>query len=239
MRFLLLLLLLCSPAFGEIQLDGGTPNEVLAVQALIEHFADTEVIIRTDPWYTSLPVFVVYAEAAASFGDCAVNPLIEALMDGNSQVCVAAAIALEAVGPAAIKAKPLLEEMLQSEDDRTNILACGIIRGIGPNAVELINSVMVCLDSENFHVQYWACRALGGIGPNATQAIDRLCELLKDGVASVRRNAALALGEIAIGLDDPTVIQALEQATEDYSHLVRVAAQEALITIENFQKNPC
>ena len=133
--------LLCSPASGEIQLDESTPNEVIAVQALIECFDCTDVIVRTEPWYTSLPVFVVYAEAAASFGECAVYPLMVALEDENPQVRTAAAIALEAIGPASIKAKPLLEEMLQSDNDRTKILACAIIRGIGPDAAELVDLV--------------------------------------------------------------------------------------------------
>jgi len=237
MRFLFLLLLLCSPASADIQLDEGIPNEVLAVQALIERFDDTDTIVRTEPWFQTLPVFVAYAEAAASFGDCAVDPLIEALQDENPQVRVAAAIALEAVGPASIKAKPLLEEMLQSDDDRTNILACAIIRGIGPGACELVDSVMTCLDSENFHVQYWACRALGGVGSEAISATDKLVKLLETSTASVRRNAALALGLMYKCQGEPgSIIQALEQVIEnDYSVPVKDAAKEALI---NIRKSP-
>ncbi len=238
MRFLLLLLL-CSPTFADIQLDEGTPNEVLAVQVLIERFGDTDIITRTEPWFTVVPVFVVYAEAAASFGNCAVDPLIVVLQDENLQVRVAAAFALEAVGPASIKAKLLLEEMLQSDDDFTITLACAIIRGIGPDAIELVDPVMTCLDHKNFHVQYWACRALGGIGLNATPAADKLIELLKTGVASVRRNAALALGQIYKFRGDQTVnvIRALLQVIEnDYSMPVKAAAEEAL---KNIHKLPC
>ena len=238
MRFLFVLLLLCSPAFAEIQLDEGTPNEVIAVQALIDRFGDTEIIIRTEPWFHTLPAFVIYAEAAASFGDCAVDPLIEVLKGYNPQVRTAAAIALEKVGPTAIEAKPLLEEMLQSDDDHTNILACAIIRGIGPDAVELVDLVKELLYDENFHVQYWACRALGGVGLEAAIVVNELLDRLVTGVASVRRNAALALGEITKSIDNNgPIIQALLQAIEnDYSVPVKDAAREAL---KNIQKNPC
>lgn len=236
MRFIfLLLLLLCSPVFADIQMDEGTPNKVLAVQALIERFDNTETIVRTEPWLNTLPVFVVYAKAVASFGDCAVDPLIIALENENPQVRVAAAIALDEIGSASIKAKPLLEEMLQSEDDRTVIMACCIIRGIGPDAVELVELVMTCLDHDNFHVQYWACRALSAVGPNATPAVEMLCESLENGIGSVRRNAAIALGNIAGSLDRKSlfaVILALEVATEDRCYPVRVAAKEALVKIK-------
>ena len=235
MRFLLALLLLCVPACGgSTQSETTAPSKVAAVQALIDRFDDTEIVVRTEPWYDTRPAFVDHAEAVAAFGDCAVDPLIVALEDENPQVRVAAAVALEIIGPAAIKAKPLLEEMLQSDDDRTNILACGIIRGIGgPDAIELTDLVMTLLDNENFHVQYWACRALGGIGPRAAPAAaGKLIELLETGVASVRQNAAITLGNIAAGLEDKSaVIQALERTTEDYSHLIRVAAEEALTKI--------
>jgi HEAT repeat protein len=245
MRFLLVLLLLCAPAVAAvpvIELDEDTPNQVIAVEALIERFDDSDVIVRYVPWEHSLPAFVAYAEAVATFGDCAVGPLMVALQDENPQVRVAAAIALEAVGPAAIEAKPLLIEMLQSDDDRTNILACGIIRGIGPGAGELTDLLKSQLCNQNFHVQYWSCRALGGIGTNAEPAVGMLSNLLVRGVASVRRNAATALGDIAVGLDQKSqddIVQALQLATTDWSHCVCVAAREALLKIENFKKNPC
>jgi HEAT repeat protein len=237
MRFLivLLLLLLCLPACLPMSNQMETLlADVAAVQALIEQFDDTEIITRMEPWYDTLPAFVVHAEAAASFGECAVDPLIVALRDENPQVRTAAAIALEAVGPAAIKAKPLLEEMLQSDIDHTNILACAIIRGIGPGAADLVDLVRARLHDENFHVQYWACRALGGIGLDAAHVVNDLLDCLTTGVASVRRNAALALGEITKTIDNNgPIIQALEQVKKnDRSVPVRDAARDALSVIK-------
>lgn len=239
MRFLFALLLLCTPAFGQdIVVDNELPNATIVAEALIDRFDEPGWVIRPDPMCESLPLFAVYAEGVASFGEAAVDPLIVALEDENPQVRIAAAIALDKIGPPALKASPVLEKMLRSDDDRTNILACGIIRGIGPDAAWLTELVIPLLDHENFHVQYWACRALGSIGHNTgVQAAAKLVELLDTGVASVRRNAALALGNIAGGLDGKSqfaAIQALEQtAANDYSHPIREAAKEALAKIKS------
>jgi HEAT repeat protein len=229
MRFVFLLLLLVAPVYGENIVLDDTPNEVVAVQALIDRFDDTTLVIRTDV-YAVTPAFVIYAEAAASFGDCAVDPLIAALDEGG-QIRLAAAIGLQAVGPAAIKAKPFLIEMLASQSDRENILACGIIQGIGPNAVELVPQLRKLLSSDNFHVQYWACRGLSSIGPGAEDAVHDLLLWLKYGVASVRRNAAIAIGNIGPGLACPLIIERLTVALDDRSVPVREAAQEALLKL--------
>jgi HEAT repeat protein len=248
MRFvLILLLLLVSPAFGDnIFLDENTPNEVLAVRLLVDHFSDTGYVIRTEPrvdnskgpgyvispgpWLKYTPAFVVYADLAAAYGDCAVAPLIEALEE-DGQIRMAAAVGLEKIGPTAMRAKPQLIEMLNSSSVTDNILACGIIRGIGPDAVEFTSLLGAQLDNENFHAQYWACRALSAIGPGAGPSADQLIVVLREGVASVRRNAAIALGSIAVDLDGKSkcaVINALEQSKKDYSAPVREAVLEAL-----------
>ena len=230
MRFVFLVLLLVSPAFGEeIRLDADTPNEVLAVQALIERFDDTDYVFRTDPLLEVVPAFAIYAEAAASFGECAINPLIQAL-DGSRQSRVAAAIGLAAIGPLAIKARPQLIEMLET-GGRDSILACAIIQGIGPDAKEFVPQLRLLLAADDFHVQYRACRALSAIGPGAGSTAGALIVALREGVASVRRNAAIALGNIAVELDGKSkwaVIQALRQTQNDYSVPVREAAMEAL-----------
>lgn len=220
MRFVIVLLLLAAPVYGGI-LAANTPDEVLAVQVLIEKFDNANTVTRTD--------FVTFAKAIASFGECAVDPLIEAL-GKEGQIRVAAAVGLEAVGPAAIKATPQLIEMLDASD-RDNILVCGIIRGIGPDAVKLVPLLRTLLDNNNFHVQYWACRALSSIGPGAQMATPDLSKELLTGLASVRRNAAIALGNIAPGMTERQLqetITVLEVAQQDGCHPVREAATEAL-----------
>lgn len=212
---MVVLLMVAAPVYG-------TPDEVLAVQALIEKFDNANTVTGAD--------FVTFAKAIVSFGECAVDPLIEAL-GKEGQIRVAAAVGLEAIGPAAIKATPQLIEMLGASG-RDNILACGIIRGIGPGAVELVPLLRTLLDNNNFHVQYWACRALSSIGPGAHQATSDLCEILIMGIASVRRNAAIALGNIAPGMtlrqlqETINVLEVIK--LRDGCHPVRIEAIEAL-----------
>jgi len=234
MRFViaLLLMLLATPVYG----NANTPDDVMAVQALIEKF-DTPGIVVTEDGRT-VPAFVVYAEAVAAYGDCAVDPLIVALEE-EGQVRVAAAIALDMIGPASIKAKPQLVVLLNSSVDRDNILACGVIRGIGSSAAELVPLVREQLYHKNFHVQYWACRALASIGPGAHAATEDLCERLGTGVASVRRNAAIALGSIAPGMTlrqlQETVNVLEVTKLRDECHPVRIEAVAALAKIAEFQ----
>ena len=233
MRFVLPLLLCVLVYGGYTVLNVNTPD-VLSVQDLIDNFDSTEIITETEPWVSTTPAFVIYAELAASFGECAVDPLIEAL-NGEGQIRVAAAIGLEAVGPAAIKATPQLIEMLEGTNDHDNILACGIIRGIGSDAVKLVPLLQKQLHNDNFHVQYWACRALSSIGPDAAPAVGELVVALREGITSVRRNAAIALGSIAGNLDGKSkwaVIIALEQTKDDSSVPIRDAAVEALTKLK-------
>jgi len=214
-----------------------TSDDVHAVQALIEKF-DTPGFVDVE-YRGTIPVFVIYAEEAATYGECAVEPLIEALEE-EGQVRVAAAIALDIIGPAAIKAKPQLLVLFASDSDRDNILACGICRGIGSGAVELVPQLRLLLDHDNFHVQYWSCRALASIGPGAHAATEDLCRELVTGLASVRRNAAIALGDIAPGMTLRQLQKTMNilkvVSMSDGCHPVRVVAVEALTKITPLNK---
>ena len=83
------------------------------------------------------------------------------------------------------------------------------------------------LKHEDFHTQYYACRALGGIGPKAKSVADELVRLTKEGIASVRRDAAKAIGNIgpAAGAG---VVGPLVELLNDRSHPVREEAAIAL-----------
>ncbi|MHC4297946.1 MAG: HEAT repeat domain-containing protein [Planctomycetota bacterium] len=237
MRFALLLLLLVTPAFSEtVTLEENVSQDVLAVQVLIDQFGDQRLVMWPDPVYETKPVYAALAQSAGSFGECAVKPLTEALCSHELQVRIGGAIGLETVGPAAIGAEPILREMLESQDEVDQKLACGVIRGIGPGAVDLTPQLQILLHSGNFHVQYWACRALGSIGPDAEDAVPELLELLSTGIASVRRNAAIALGQIGPGLSDNLqgiiVTKLLVTACDDILVPVKDACTEALLKFD-------
>ena len=175
-----------------------------------------------------VPGFVVYARACAKL-DGAVEPLVEVLANGSVTSRLAAAVALAEIGVDAIAAEPVLRDMLSGTDIERR-MAAGVIQGIGPAAEPLLDALAPNLYSENFHVQYWTCRALAAIGPAAANLTPDLCYLAENGVASVRRNACLALGDVAVGteyeqLASETLTSVLDN---EFLHPVKVAASTAL-----------
>jgi HEAT repeat protein len=254
LAILLIVLFGCAPANaqGPLGVDRG-PQEItvplaestdtLAVQALIEKFDSPDVLIRTDDegyMMTTVPAFACYAEACAKL-DGAVPILRGVLADihqSSYQRRLGAAIALEAAGPEAVEVLPLLEVMLERPDVRENIMALAIIRGIGPDAASLLSPVRTLLYAENLHVQYWACRAVAAMGDAGEPAVADLCLLLiMDSPASVRRNACIALGEVAPQSENVDIVIRLlaEVLVTDYSHPVQVEAKAALEKIFAYQ----
>ncbi|MHC4302787.1 MAG: HEAT repeat domain-containing protein, partial [Planctomycetota bacterium] len=207
----------------EIVLHPCQPDDLLAIEVLVEKFDSPDVVYRLDADGCVIgvqPAFVNYALAAAKLEGAASR--MTAVLSGGGpapgqappalteqrftwQQRVAAGCALEAIGPEAIVAEPVLREMLEGPrrckplpSDGEIILALGVIRGIGPDAAPLLEPVRRHLTHSNFHVRYWACRALGAIGEAASDATADLCDLLEsDQPASVRRNACIALGQVA------------------------------------------
>jgi HEAT repeat protein len=228
---LMLLIALASVATpAEIVIPEDQPSETIAVQLLIDQFDSQDYVVRTDV-YSVTPAFAIYAEAAAKLDGAA--PMLAAVLADSEdpQVRLAAACGLEACGPKAIIAAPLLKTMLESPDSVDRIMACAIVRGIGPEAASLLSPLRTLLQAENFHVQYWACRAIAAMGDAGEPAVADLCLLLTtDQPASVRRNACIALGEVAgCSPDLDKVVEILEDVeNNDYSHPVRVEATAAL-----------
>jgi HEAT repeat protein len=100
--------------------------------------------------------------------------------------------------------------------------------GIGAAADAAVPAMIAFLGSEDFHTQYWACRVLGRVGaPAALPAVGDLKRLVRDGVASVRKNAAIALGRIGPA-GGPDVVAVLETALQDPAHAVRTESVKAL-----------
>lgn len=228
--FSILFLLITAAGGSEIQLGPSQPDDTIAIRALVEKFDSEDIIIRTDPLLVVQPAFVNYALACAKL-EGAAPILAEVLDSGSWQGRVAAAVGLEAIGPGAMVAEPVLRKMLTTPEEGENNLACGIIRGIGSDALPLLPLVRPLLNAESFHTRYWACRAIAAMGEEAGEATADLCQLLtSDQPASVRRNACIALGEVAMA--SPLVSAAIEKlekvAKEDPSAPVREAAEGAL-----------
>lgn len=166
---------------------------------------------------TGTPVLIVASHALAAIGPDALPELMVALQDPDQRVCVGAASAIHQIGPAAKHLVPELLTLLEKDDSRTRIPLIRCLQGIGPDAKAGVPALIKLLDHADFHTQYWTCRALGAIGAEARPAVPALCARTKAGSASVRRNAAAALGRIGpvIGTEGlQTLIAALGDGAE-------------------------
>jgi HEAT repeat protein len=86
------------------------------------------------------------------------------------------------------------------------------------------------LDDEDKWVRYMAADALGNIGD--VRSIDRLIPLLNDQDQDVRFSTAYALGNIG----HPSAVEALTQTCNRDNCFVKIAAEEALVKVEEAQK---
>jgi HEAT repeat protein len=177
------------------------------------------------------PVWYIASLALGRIGETPVPSLMERLEDANPLVVRGACVAIAEIGHSAKATVPNLIRLLAAEDLAFKHMACHALVGIGPAASLAVNPVAKLLDHKNLHMQYWSCRVLGSIGaPAALPTVDRLITLTHEGVASVRRNAVLALGQIGITAG-PKMLKSLSDALQDRTQPVRAAAATALAKI--------
>ncbi|MBM4001505.1 MAG: HEAT repeat domain-containing protein [Planctomycetes bacterium] len=190
-----------------------------AVPALIDHFEDTESAGADDVW-------ILASRAVGRMGSAAVDPLVAKLDASRPRVFTAACGALHDIGPDAAKGLTRLREEITKDGDLT-IPAMFAVAGMGKAGGEALDDIARMLDSRNFHHQYWACRAIGELGEVGAPAVPKLIDRLNDGVVSVRRHAAAALGGIGPAAG-PDAVAALIAALDDKLEPVREDAVIAL-----------
>ncbi len=196
------------------------PEAKAALPALIARFEDTDLANEREE------VWVLASRATGRMGEAAVQPLIEQLLPDQPRRYVAACGALHDIGPASLPAMPILLPQIEKDDSLT-IPSMFAVAGLGTKGAEAVPAIVKILDSENFHHQYWACQALGAMGEAAHPAIPKLIERMQNGVVSVRRHAAAALGNLGAEAG-PEAIAALIAAIDERLEPVR---EEAVIAL--------
>jgi HEAT repeat protein len=90
-----------------------------------------------------------------------VSEALEALRDDDWQVRVAAAVALEGIGPRAALAAPALIQTLE-KDEREDVrrAAAEALGSIGPVTTEAISALVHALDDNSDYVRWAAAKAL-------------------------------------------------------------------------------
>ena len=155
------------------------------------------------------------------------DTLIANLQAESQKTQVVSLRALVLLGPQAKPAAAPIAALASRTKPPMRWLALEALRDLGPASAGVQQTMLKLLDDDNFHTQYWACRVLGAIGSQAAKAAPALQKKAENGVASVRRNAIAALGDIgpAAGED---ALQTLRTRLFDPRQLVKEAAAEAL-----------
>ncbi len=182
---------------------------------------------KAEVWYFA-------ALAAGEYGEAVVPMVIDLLQQDDRQRRVGASLVIMVLGPEAKDVLPTLIEALHTADLETRRPALmSAMLSLGVEAKPAMPLMMEFLGDEDFHTQYWACRVLGAIGAEAHVAAPALVDLLQHGVASVRRNAAAALGRIGPG-SGPQALDALIRALNDPIQPIREQAAIALGRLGDF-----
>jgi HEAT repeat protein len=160
------------------------------------------------------------AQALGRVGDAeAIEALVRALRDGHRGVRREAAAALGEI--ADVKAVEPLIQALNDEDSFVRPMAALSLARIGEaRAVQPL--IQALKDPERFVRSYaiWGLRDIAGAG-----ALDPLIQtLMEDKDRSIRREAALALGQIGAS----EAIEPLKKASRDKDEFVRKAVRKAL-----------
>jgi len=182
---------------------------------------------QDDGFVDGQPNWIRASQAIGKYGD-KVLPILEKLwQDTDLKKRMIFCIVCYELGPIAAPMVPKLITLAEDNQDPCRRAAIGAMVVIGPGAAPAVPILRKQLYHEDFHTQYWSCRALAAIGSPALPAVPDLVDRLKNGVASVRRNAAAALGKLGPDIG-PEAIAALIQAVDDPIQPVREQAVLAL-----------
>jgi len=193
----------------------------LAVPALIKAMDD-------DGGRWQKPNWILASQALGRYKEAAVPALMDLLKGDDPKQAAYGCLGIYEIGPAGAPAVPRLIELLEKDDPRYRRAVIGALMSIGPASAPAVPLLRKQLFSEDFHTQYWSCRALGAIGaPAALEAVPDLVDRLKNGAASVKRNAAAALGRLGPDIGSGAV-HALIEAVDDPIQPVREQAIQAL-----------
>lgn len=192
-----------------------------AIPAIADLLADRAPIDQGEVW-------IVAAETLGSIGgEATLEAVMPLLVPSDEDVRYrAACLVLYTMGEEAAPALPTLVEILEAQEEPLGPPLYSV-EGMGVAGAEAVPALIPLLDHENFHYQYFVCKVLGAIGEPAKPAVPKLIDRLKNGLPSVRRHAATALGNIGPASGEGAVA-ALTAALSDPLAPVRQDAAKAL-----------
>jgi HEAT repeat protein len=214
-----------------------------ALPAIAESLRNTNGVVRCETVALLWQIDPESTEATT-----AVSILPKSLKDQDVPVRLAAASALEQIGPQAKTVAPLLAEALEDRDGSVRLAAAKALLKVSPNEAKVaIRCIIKLLRHEDGYVRFgavWALRGIALAGRDAgldpypplhptpalrdlgSESVAALTEALKDNDGRVREVAASVLGDI--GLDVKTTVPAIVELLRDSDGQVRKAAASAL-----------
>lgn len=172
-----------------------------------------------------------YSTLPRPLTDQAVPAMMTALDAADANVQGYAALALGNWGarsrPALVKIADLHD---RAEDPlRTHYLE--VLQKIDPSIDNSNDARLRALDDNDEGIRAGAIASLGRVGPPAAQALPDLLPLARDDSPDVRRNLALALGDLQVADED--VLHRLQALMEDAHPTVQLAAAYASIRLDS------
>jgi HEAT repeat protein len=145
----------------------------------------------------------VRKEAAKTLADIgpesrsAVQELVKALEDSQTDVRQYAALALGKIGPDASAAEPSLQKTLKDKDQEVRCQAARALGGLGKAGLPALPELIRLLkDDDVAEVRIAVIQVLGDFGPDAKDAVDALSIASRDGRPAIREAASDALKKV-------------------------------------------
>lgn len=172
-----------------------------------------------------------YATLPRPLTDQAVPMLISALDARDADVQGYAALALGNFGERSRPALVKIADLHDRSEDPLRSHYLEVLQKIDPSIDSSHDARLRALDDHDDGVRAGAVASLGRVGPPAAPALPDLLTLAADDSPDVRRNLALALGDLQVADDD--VLHRLRNLSEDAHPAVQLAAAYASVRLRS------
>jgi HEAT repeat protein len=154
------------------------------------------------------------------------------LCESDLQSRRTAAEKLSQLGEAARSAAAALAQAAGSDDEMIREYAVAALEGLGSPPPEQRDQLTALLASSSDDTVYWGVTLLGRLGPAAEGSAPALVKALSGHRSlAVRERAAKALAQL--GTKDPSIIAALQTASQESSPRLAREARQALDALTN------
>jgi HEAT repeat protein len=167
-------------------LDAFGQDSIRAIPALTAALRDSDRFVR---WASARTLGKIGAPSANS----AVPALAVLLSDQDLDVCLAAATALDRIGPAAREAVPALTRRVRATDAEMRVAAMRSLSAIGTESRPAIPAMIQALSDPETRVRREAALVLGRFGSQAADAEPALRHAMSDPEPEVREAASEAI----------------------------------------------